>query len=97
MRITSFIVLLFALLFCTSSAFKIGNPVKTITALAKCTAEAAPYLAPLGACIAIPNPMSCVNGVHGAQQFLSSCCGTLKSGGNGVANQLKQLCSKLSM
>jgi hypothetical protein len=105
MRFIELIVLMFAVLFCLSSGLKVGNVVKKVTGvvseapeLAACASEGAPYLAPLGACIAIPNPISCVQGVQGAQQFLGKCCSIFKSSGsNPVANQLKGLCQKLPL
>jgi hypothetical protein len=109
MRFIELIVLMFAVMFCLSSGFKVGNVVKKVSStvgkvvseapeLAACASQAAPYMAPLGACIAIPNPVSCVQGVQGAEQFLGKCCSIFRSSGsNPVANQLKGLCQKLPL
>jgi hypothetical protein len=69
MRFLNLIVLLFALLLVSSSALKIGNPIKKVEdvakkdgdtvkkvagnlpEVAKCAAQGAPYVAPLGSCM----------------------------------------------
>jgi hypothetical protein len=81
---------------------KVGDTVKKVAgnlpAVAKCAAQGAPYVATLGACIAIPNPITCVQGVQGAQEFLSSCCSVYKSAqSEPIADKFKQICSKLTM
>jgi hypothetical protein len=109
MRFFNLVVLLFALLLVCSDALKIGNTIKKVgdtvkkvagnlPQLAKCAAQGAPYVAPLGTCIAIPNPISCVQGVQGAQEFLASCCGVYKSAqSEPLADKFKQLCDRLAM
>jgi hypothetical protein len=57
------------------SNFKIGGAIKSVGKRAVCVAKSAPMLAPLAACAAVPNPVSCVEGVQGAKQVLSECCG----------------------
>ncbi len=57
------------------SNFKIGGALKSVGKRAVCATKSAPMLAPLAACAAVPNPVSCVEGVQGAKQVLSECCG----------------------
>ncbi len=64
--------------------------------IAECVIQGAPYLASAGACIAAPNPLLCVQGIVGAEQFVKNCCSELKDHPiDPMAKKLKDICDKL--